>query len=172
MSEYQPYGVAQKITEYKNKVINRIFENKELCKLLYYNEPDALFKPDVENPKKTLMYKSVFPYRFVPDIVDNQQTYLTLGVGRLNNSESGFKVYNDYRTLMIYIYFFTHVDLMRTSVGVRQDFMLGEIDKLFNRKKESIGMGDTPIGYVSELWSHNNKFGGYATSYNITDLKE
>jgi len=150
-------------------VLGRVLESETLTKLLHYDKPDALFLPKVEDTS-SLLYDRVYPYRFVPKPIEEMGTYLTLGVNGFRRHEEGYKIYDDYQSGEIYFYMFTHVDLMRTDSGVRQDLMLGEIDNLFDGAK-GFGMGELKLRYVNELWMHNNKFGGYSIAFTITDFK-
>lgn len=162
-------SAIQKIPEYKMNILNRVFESETLTKLLAYDRPDALFQPNLEDAS-SLLYDRVFPYRFVPNPTEDQRTYLTLGVNGFRRDQEGFKVYDDYQAGEIYFYTFTYVDLMRTDSGVRQDLILGELDKLFDGIT-GLGMGELKLRYVNELWMHNNKFGGYSIAFTVTDLK-
>lgn len=162
-------STMEKLGEYKMEVLKRCIEDEELAKLLSYDAEDALFRDKVENPNE-LMYKRVFPYRFVPDPLQQQGTYLTLGASGFRRHQEDYTIYDDYQSGEIYFYFFTHVDLMRTDSGVRQDLILGVISRLFDGTR-GIGMGELKIRYMNELWMHNNKFGGYSVAFTITDFK-
>jgi hypothetical protein len=163
-------STMEKLGEFKMEVLKRCLEDDKLTKLLFYDAEDALFKPDVEDSYDKLMYKKVFPYRFVPDPIQHQGTYLTLGASGFRRHQEDYTIYDDYQSGEIYFYFFTHVDLMRTDSGVRQDLILGEISRLFDGTR-GIGMGELKLRYMNELWMHNNKFGGYSVAFTITDFK-
>lgn len=164
-------STVQNIGEYKMEILKRCLESDTLTKLLAYDESDALFRNNLSEEKKfSLLYDRVFPYRFVPNPIDNQGTFLTLGASGFRRHEEGYTIYDDYITGSLFFYIFTHVDLMKTDSGVRQDLMLAEIDRLFDGKR-GIGMGELKIRFVDELWIHNNKFGGYAVAFSVTDLK-
>lgn len=162
-------SAVQKIPEYKMNILNRVFESDSLVKLLAYDASDALFRPSLENPS-SLLYDRVFPYRFVPKPTEEQRTYLTIGLNGFTRAQEGFTVYDDYIAGQIYFYTFTHFDLMRTDTGVRQDLILGEIDRIFDGAK-GLGMGELKLRYANELWMHNNKFGGYSVAFTVTDFK-
>lgn len=162
-------SAIQKLPQYKMDVLGRVLESKTLTKLLAYDSADALYLPDVEDPYE-LMYKRVFPFRFIPQITEEQGTFLTLGVNGFRRNQEGYTIYDDYQAGEIYFYIFTHHDLMRTDSGVRQDIMLGELDKIFDGAT-GIGMGELKLRYTNELWIHNNKFGGYSIAFTITDFK-
>lgn len=162
-------STMEKLGDYKLEVLNRCLEDERLTKLLKYDSDDALFRPNVDNADE-LMYDRIFPYRFVPNPIEQQGTYLTLGMSGFRRHEEGYNIYDDYQSGELYFYFFTHIDLMRTDSGVRQDLILAEISRLFDGSK-GIGMGELKLRYVNELWMHNNKFGGYTVAFTITDLK-
>lgn len=159
----------EKLGEYKMEVLNRCLSSDTLTKILTYDKPSALFEDEVED-KYSLLYERVFPYRFNPNPIEHQGSFVTLGVNGFRRHQEGFKVFDDYEAGEIYFYLFTHADLMRTDSGVRQDLMLAEIARLFDGTK-GIGMGELKLRYVNELWMHNNKYGGYSVAFTITDLK-
>lgn len=159
----------ERLGEYKMTALNRIMENDRLTKLLAHDTPNALFKESVQDPY-SLMYKRLFPFRFVPDPIQDQGTFITLGASGFRRLEGQFhKTSDEYQTGQLYFYFFTHVDLMRTDNGVRQDLMLAEIGRMFDETR-GIGMGKLQLGYAGEMWIHNNKFGGYTMSFTMTDF--
>lgn len=152
-------------------IISAILESDTLTKLLAYDSADALFKPSLSQEERdSLLYSRVYPYRFVPDPIETQGTFITIGASGFRRNQEEFKVYDDYQAGEIYFYFFTHHDIMRTDSGVRQDIILGEIDSIFD-KSRGLGMGELKLRYVNEMWMHNNKFGGYSVAFTVTDLK-
>lgn len=162
-------SALQNIPLYKNEIITRMLENEKLMKLVAYDRADCLKMPVLEDSSE-LMYDRIFPYRFVPEPTQSQKTYLTIGMSGFRRAQEGFKIYDDFNSGDIYIYLFTHVDIMKTNSGVRQDLILGEIDKMFNGVG-GIGFGQLKLRYTNEIWFHNNKFGGYSLVYSVTDFK-
>ena len=151
-------------------VLNQILASDEIAKLLMYDTADAPFRDaPTEEEKEALLYEKVFPFRFVPDAIENQGTFITMGVGRVRRLEEGYTVYDDYTTGQVTFYIFTHVKLMRTQGGIRQDLLLTEIDKIFD-KNRTLGIGELKLRGVEELWIHNNKFGGYTVSFSMVDI--
>ncbi len=164
-------SAIQKLPQYKMDVLGRLLQSDTITKLLKYNTSDALFQDSLsEDEKSALMYNRIYPYRFVPKTMETQGTWITLGVNGFRRHQDGFKVFDDYQAGEIYFYLFTHHDLMKTDSGVRQDLILGEIDKIFDGST-GLGMGELKLRYVNELWIHNNKFGGYSIAFTITDFK-
>ena len=152
------------------KILSQIVESDVISKLLKYDTADAMFMKSLsEEEKEALIHERVFPYRFVPDAIENQGTFITMGVGRVRLLEEGYDIYDDYQSGQVTFYIFTHVDLMNTHTGIRQDLLLAEIDKIFD-KNRTLGIGELKIRGVDELWIHNNKFGGYSISFTIVDI--
>lgn len=163
-------SALQRLGEYKMTVLERCLESDIITKLLAYDTKDALFRPSLtEEEREALLYKKLFPYRFVPDAIETQGTFLTLGARGFRKHQEGYDIYENFQAGEICFYFFTHVDLMRTNSGIRQDLLLAEMDKVFNHSK-GIGMSTLQLRYMDELWIHNNKFGGYTLSLTMTDF--
>lgn len=162
--------MVEKIPEYKMKVMNKLLESDVIAKLLYYKSQDAMFNKDLtDEEKEDLFYKNIYPFRFVPDTIEEQNTYITFDVGRIRGLEVGYNIYDDYLSGQVTFYLFTHVELMRTHNGIRQDLLLAEMSKLFN-KDRTLGIGELNIRGVEVFYMHNNKFGGYMLSFSITDI--
>lgn len=162
-------SAIQKIPQYKMMIMNKILESDTLTKLLFYNESDALDKPELED-KFSLLYDRVYPFRFVPDPVQEKKSFITIGLSGFRRYQEGFTMYDDYQAGEVYFYIFTHHDLMRTDNGIRQDLMLAEIEKLFEGTADIGNMGQLKLRYANELWFHNNKFGGYTISFTVSDF--
>lgn len=162
-------SAVEKIGEYKMEILDRLMSSDKISKLLRHDSADALFKPSLEDSSE-LLYDRIYPFRFVPSPVENQGTWITLGLSGFRPHQEGYKIFDDYITGEFHFYVFTSVDLMKTDSGIRQDLIIAEIDRLFNGVK-GLGMGEMKLSYVNELWLHNNKFGGYTVSYRVTDLK-
>lgn len=170
--EKRKYGqtLVEKIPKYKMDVLNQILESDEITKLISYDTPDAPYRKSLtQEQRDELLYERVFPFRFVPDAIENQGTFITMGVGRVRMLEEGYTVYDDYQSGQVTFYIFTHVDLMRTHGGIRQDLVLAEISKIFD-KNRTLGIGELKIRSLDELWIHNNKFGGYTISFSMVDI--
>ncbi len=171
MSKKVGISALEKIGEYKMEVLNRISNSDNLSKLIAIDKSDAMFCDSLsEEDRYGLLYDRIFPFRFVPEATSEAKTYLTLGTSGFSHLRENLKTYHDYQSGSVFFYVFTHVSLMRTDSGVRQDLMIAEIDRLFEGTR-GIGMGELKLNGLNELWLHNNKFGGYAVNYTISDLK-
>lgn len=150
------------ISEYKNTIIGRILENQELCKALFYQSPDFLEQPDIEDTTE-LIYKCIFPHRFIPDINMETGTYIALALGdyRLVN--------NSFKTGIVSVNVFTHRDTFKTDYQcTRVDFIANKIDEMLNYK-DGIGLGKLEFKALNE-YVVNEKFQGYAITYKPVDF--
>lgn len=165
-------SAVQKIPQYKNEIIGQLLQSEMIVKLLSYDSTDALFRDKPSDDKiSSLIYDRIFPYRFVPNPIEDVGTYITLGMSGFTPHMQGYDMYDDFQNGTIYFYIFTHIDIMQTDSGVRTDLIVGEIDRIFNGYTGGLGMGELKLNWMTELWMHNNKFGGYNTSYTLTDFK-
>lgn len=171
MSKKVGISAIEKIGEYKMEILNRISNSDRLSKLIAIDRSDALFSDDLsEEEKSGLLYDRIYPFRFVPEATSEARTYLTLGISGFTHLRENLKTYHDYQSGSVFFYVFTHVSLMRTDSGVRQDLLISELDRLFEGTR-GLGIGELKLNGLNELWLHNNKFGGYAINYTISDLK-
>lgn len=161
----------ENVNEYKMEILDRCLKSDALTNLIAYDSMDAPFRDALSEDDKTkLLHSRLFPYRFVPNAVEDQATFLTIGFQGFRPLQEGYKIYDDFEAGEVNFYFFTHVDLMRTHAGTRPDLMLAEISKIFDSSR-GIGIGELKLRYAGELWMHNNKFGGYNVAFTITDFK-
>lgn len=173
------HASIKKITEWKQKMLESIVEDKEIAKLLYYNSTDALSRPDLTEDQIYSLVDSgsdmrrVYPTRYTPKVIMDQQSFLGLSI-------SGFvpqEAFAPYRTvadnyLMGYLYFWIMVDnrIMDCDEGQRQDLIL---ERVYDRFQDSdgYGMGQLQASDLQEVWEQNNKFGGYVLMMKVIDLK-
>jgi hypothetical protein len=62
-----------------NDIFDKIYDNQNLCKLLYYDVSNPYTQPDIVDTTVLRTDKNkqkLFPYLFAPDIVDKQKTTL------------------------------------------------------------------------------------------------
>ena len=138
----------------KVKIMMRLLNSKELCKALHYTNPNFLDQPDIEDPCE-LIYKNIYPYRFIPQVNDTRSTYITLSFGSYKPVGTHFK------TGIISFHAFTHLDLIRTDYDkLRYDFLIAEIDKLMNQQR-GIGIGKMQFHEADELLVNENYVGMY-----------
>lgn len=123
---------------YKNLLMKEICSNKEIVKLL-------LGKDDAVVPCVDLPYSQVFPYEYLPETVDNAQTFICFDVDI--QSVTNKMIYSP----VIYIWIFTHKSKMHMSEGgILTDKISEEIDKILNGSR-FFGLGDLDLKSVTRF---------------------
>lgn len=113
--------------EYKNRLMRDILTNKEIVRLL--NHANLAIDPE------DLAYSCVFPFEYVPDTTENETTFICFDVDITSAPD------NTYLFPTIYIWVFTHDDLVRLPEGgIRTDKLASEISKTINGSRE-YGLG-------------------------------
>lgn len=150
------------LSEYKNTIIDRLLQSEELTKALKYSENDFLAQPSVDDPSQ-LIYKNIFPYRFIPEANILKETFITISFRKYRLVNSRFK------SGYIYLNVFTHRDLFQTVYGcTRVDYLLTKIDELLNQQR-GIGMGKLEFNKMDEL-TVNDLYQGTYIRFKSTDF--
>jgi hypothetical protein len=150
------------LSEQKVTTMMRLIDNKELVKAVHYDAADFLEQPDISDPS-ILIYNHIYPYRYIPDVLDTAKTFITM-------SFRGYKPVNSYyKSGLIYLSVITHKDLIKTAYGsLRYDFIVQKIDEVMNNK-EGLGMGNTQFHDMDEIFI-NKSFMGMYVAYKLYDF--
>gem|GEM_PF-408878 len=116
--------------DYKNQLMDDLLTNDKIL-LLLDDGYSAATKPE------DLIYKQVFPYEYVPDVVEHGQTFICCEVDIKDTLNKTFLV------PVIYIWVFTHTSKLRLpeSGGLRIDKLSSEIVKTINGSR-FYGLGE------------------------------
>lgn len=150
-----------KLTDYKQNIIMRIISSENLVKAIGNNYRDFLDQP-LPDPYG-LIYSNIYPYRHVPTINTEPKTFLTMSFTNFDYRN------NEFKSGVLSFYIITHQSLMSTDYGLRSDYILGEIDKLFNRQS---GVGAFKLNLLSggDL-QVNDQYFGAMVSYKFHDFQ-
>lgn len=163
-------NAISRITEWKSVIIDAIMNDDELTKLLHYDTTDASFRPNLTDEERRNLYNTkIFGYRYNPEIVDEATQFLTIGVSRFAPREGFRKVYENYTDGFIYFYVVVNQQNMELENGYRQDLMVNRLHELFHDNR-FIGLGNLKWANLVENWEHDNKLGGYALGFRVTEL--
>lgn len=125
----------EELFDYKNRLMKDLCSNKEVVTLVTDNENSKV-------PNHTLAYSQIFPYEFVPETVDNGQTFICFDVDITNVINKTFY------TPVLYIWIFTHKSKMRLpDGGIRVDTLASKIDKFLNGNR-LYGLGELDLRQV------------------------
>lgn len=117
-------------TKYQKTIIEKLTSSQEIVDLL-------LNRIDSEIPNSDLINDQIHFYDYVPEIDSEAKTYICVDGDIINGGKP--QINNTF----IYIYVFTHKDLMIDKdkfSGTRVNVLINEIDKLLNRSTE-FGLG-------------------------------
>lgn len=131
-------GNSQEIINYKQEAISRIINSDIIVEALDARHEDGT-PMDVEE----LYYTHIFPYGYIPGLIDKAGCYIALEVSMPKVSTANYF----FKDILLTIYIICHQDFMKTDYGAtRIDYISVALDKLFNGKK---GMGTTEMTLVS-----------------------
>lgn len=159
------------ITKWKQSILEKIVEDEELSKLLFYNTPNALSLPKpTSEQRESLVNSNVMGYRFIPKVAEKAESWISISTSRFVPQE-GFRQFSD-DYLMGFIFFYILVDtaIMETETGYRQDLIAERIHSLFQESRD-FGIGELRLESFVENWEHNNKLGGYTMGFRTVDFK-
>lgn len=140
-------GNSQEIIEYKRAAMAKLASTDTIVKALNAKSPsgESLEPGD-------LFYTHLFPYTYLPDVVETAGAYITLEVSMPNVSTVNYS----FKDVLITFTIICHQDVMKmtddeplgATGATRADYLSVEIDKLFNN---SAGMGRTELELVSNV---------------------
>jgi len=138
--------------DYKNQLIDDLLTNETIVRLLSddgktYTAPESL------------MYTQVFPYEYVPDVVEHGQTFICCEVDIKEVPSKTFLM------PAIYIWVFTHKSKVRLPEGgVRTDRLSSEITKIINGSR-MYGLGELNLQSAKRFAPISNYQGRILTYY-------
>lgn len=159
------------LNDYVKKILRKILNSDDLCKLIYYDIKDISDKEITNEQKLTMINgdekdRRIFPYPFIPGTTVETKTVLSFYFDRLrlarNNKEFNFGE--------IIFDIFSHEDIwLMEDFEVRVYSIMSEIDKIFNNTDE-LGIGrlqlDSQFGLTYlPPFSQNSTFYGYRLRY-------
>jgi len=153
-----------------NLVIQMMLENKNLCKLLTYDTPDALQKPDLIGYEdyNGLLYTRIFPYP--KDITNRTEANSIILVGLDNFNPIG----NTFVSNLLRFRILCHEslwDMNDNGMGMklRPYLIMQEIANLYNNQRV-VGIGKLLLANGGELITNNGSYSGFHLSYKITEF--
>lgn len=145
------------------KVLNKLIENQNLCKLLQYNDTSPLSGSNINDTSK-LLFNKIYPFPFTPEVDSEASSIINVLFDNfeLNKSNSDFK--NNQLVLIV----ICHNDLWKIDGMLRPFAILNELDNLFNLKN-GYGIGKNQFGRGNLFWA-NEKYSGYRVTYELCDF--
>lgn len=136
--------------DYKTRLMHDLLTNKEIVKLLDDNEKS------IPHPEE-LVYKQLFPYEYLPEVVTNGQTYICCDVDIQKVTSKTFL------TPYLYIWVFTHKSKIRLrDGGVRTDKLCSQIAETINGSRY-YGLGELELSSAKRFYPVKDYLGRVLT---------
>ncbi len=149
------------ITKHKTTILQKLLSDEELIKAVYYPDSNYLDKPKPDTG--LIMYRNIFPYRYVPTTTEEARAYITMSIS-YRKSGTYFKVGS------ITLFVFCNQDIMTTDYGfLRVDHIISRIDTIINKSRE-FGIGKIELDMVDEMVVEG-KMPGMYIRYKMVDLQ-
>lgn len=146
----------EELFDYKNKIMKELCTNEKIFKLIIDNDNNV-------NPNYSLAYKHIFPYEYIPETVDDAQTFICFDVDITEVQNKTFYM------PVLYFWIFTHKSKMRLKEGgIRIDTLCSEIDCVFNGNR-NFGLGEMNLHSV-ERFSPILDYQGRVLTYYAKDF--
>lgn len=145
--------------DYKNKLMEDLITNPEIVRLLN----DKCVIDEKQNPNE-LIYTQIFPYEYVPDVVDDASTFICFDMDIQKTMNKTFLI------PAIYIWVFTHKKLLRlqNNNGIRTDKICAEIAKTIDGSRY-YGLGELNLTSIKRFSLADN-FQGRVMTFQAQDF--
>jgi len=153
---------------YKDNIMLKLLDNDNLVKALVNTSVNFL---DVTLPvgfdNESLKYTQIYPYKKATSKIEGIKSYITMAFDNFRPVDKSKEI----KSGRIVFFIIVHEDLMVTNKGLRTDYILSEIDGIFNDLHgigiggiELIDAGDFSLGEASNYMS-------ICVMYKITDFQ-
>lgn len=151
------------LSDYKSNIILNIISSPNLVKAIYNTDSDFINQSlPVDFDVTSLIYSQIYPYSYVPSTTTQATTFITMRFG-------DFKYINNvFKSGILTFYIMVHHSLMSTDYRLRTDYILNQIDLLFN-KKSDVGFFNLEL-YSGGDFVVNENYYGMSISYKFTDF--
>ena len=138
--------------DYKNEIMKTFCSNKDIVRLV----TDSSEAPV---PNYDLIYSQIFPYEYVPETVDDGQTFICFDV------DIADVVSKTYLVPVVYVWVFTHKSKLRLAEGgLRLDSLATAIGNELNGNR-NIGLGELELSSVGRFVPIDDYQGRVLTFY-------
>lgn len=107
--------------DYKNRLVQELCSDPDVVRLVTGN-------PEAAVPNHALPYTQVFPYEFVPETIDDGQTYICIEVDITSVPNKTFYL------PVLYIWVFTHKSRMRVQTERGGSVLVDELSAVIDSK--------------------------------------
>lgn len=152
-----------KLNQRSYEIMNTMCNDKELARLIYYPNKDALdtdVHPDVPNPTD-MIGTNIFSSNFIPDISTVTNTYINVYFDNFSMDKKSMIFKNGQLKFTIWV----NKANLNLDMGDRLYYIMNRIDDLFNYSRD-LGVGFALFNGASSI-APNIYYCGYTMSYTI-----
>ena len=164
--------MATGIDKYLNDILNKIYANQDLCKLLYYDKKNPLAEADIIDTTILRTDKNnqkIFVSPFTIDNSDVVKSTLTIQVNNFSLGKTNIYFKNmDIDFIVVCNVNIWELDDGSGEVKIRVNAIWEELNKIFNRQK-TVGLGINNFNY-GKITQFNQYFWGYVYSLRAIDF--
>jgi len=153
-------------------IFDKIYNNQNLCKLLFYDDDNPSVMPDIVSP--SILYTNIekqklFPYGFTPDLTDEYKSTLSVVFSDFRTGRDNilFKPGKVSFIICVHTYLW-QLNLGDSKIHLRPNAILHELDKTFNWQR-TLGLGKNIMDYAKPI-QFNKNFHGYVYCINWVDF--
>ena len=165
-------GRFEKLNDDIRQLANKILEDQDLCKLIYYPDSNPLDMPKV-NGRKDILDKRLLLFRPKLPLAEETGTYVSIRPTSMRSSKGDY-----YIKTVLRFFVYCHEDVRNIyyydtdGAKMTGDRALLIVDKI-EEFMESInfGIGKENFGGVDEVANNNATFSGYVVSYLDVDFR-
>jgi hypothetical protein len=139
------------------KILHRLVENKNLCKLIYYNDENPLSQSEIANSSK-LLFDKIYPYPIAIDPEAEASTFLCLALDDFSLANGGYGIANN----KVIFNVLCHNKLWKLKGALRPFLIMEELDNMFN-DVGGIGIGKMQFSGANIIYTKD--YTGYRVSY-------
>ena len=149
----------EEFTTYKQTLMRAICTSDRITELMKLDTDPAGITG------KDMRYKRIFPYNYVPLVIETAQSFICFTVTAPNVRDELIT------ELRLTVYVFSHQDIMRTDDGIRTDLLISEIDKLLNGSTK-YGLGKVSLKMCDVMQVPCQGYSGLFSVYSVKDFSQ
>lgn len=152
------------LSTYKNNIMMNIISSTNLIKAIYNTDDDFINQSfPIGFDATNLVYTQLFPYQYIIGVATEAKTFVTMRFG-------DFKYVNNvFKSGILTFYILAHHSLMSSDYGLRTDYILNQIDLIFN-KHSDVGLFNLEL-YSGGDFIANENYYGMSVSYKFYDFQ-
>ena len=165
-------GRFEKLNDDIQALADKILEDQDLCKLIYYPDNNPLDQPIV-NGKRHILDKRLLLFTPKIELADTVGTYVLIRVPNFRPSKGGHYI----STLLLFdVYVHSKIQVIyykdsegNSKKGDRAMLILDRIEKMM--ESMDIGIGQDSLNGGGEVANNNATFSGHSIGYANVDFR-